>query len=244
MKASRFMLHGLALLLLWASANGVLVKDSLPDVTTLNQDLTIFIDPPEGHSSPAALGVFVRPSDPDAIVYYDEQGDDPELSGDNALTYNSPYLQLDTPFKASRNRTISFIARLKITTEVLGVNVITYEISEKVIRHFFVEGSARALSYGHLVPGVESGGYFVSFGLEMAATARAQVAGGQEFADFNTTLGIGTYLHQVEALNLTGIDRDLTGFEGGFPGAYPLVTNMTFNIWSLFLQGVSFLFAQ
>lgn len=207
----------LSLLSLWicvSSQTVVYVNNS----GTLMSDLTIFIDPPEGHSSPAALGVFVRASDPEAVVYYDEQGGNPKLLTTNNLTYDSPYLQLDTPFKASRNRTITFIARLRVITEVAGVEETNYYVSEIVTRHFFVEGSARALSYGHLVPGVESGGFFVSFGLEMAATARAQVAGGQEFADFNTTLGIGTYLNQVAALNLTKIDTDLTGFEGGFPG--------------------------
>ena len=40
-------------------------------------------------------------------------------------------------------------------------------------------------------------GNFVSVRLEMAAAARAQAAGGQEFADFSTELGVGTYIGQV-----------------------------------------------
>jgi hypothetical protein len=55
-------------------------------------------------------------------------------------------------------------------------------------------------------------------GLEIEAAARAQLAGGQEFADFATPLGVGTYATQIRALYLLGIDPDLQGFEGGFPG--------------------------
>ena len=51
----------------------------------------------------------------------------------------------------------------------------------------------------------------------MVASARAQAAGNQEFADFSTYLGLGTYEPQIQALNLLRIDPDLKGFEGGFP---------------------------
>ena len=68
------------------------------------------------------------------------------------------------------------------------------------------------------MPGVESGGYFVRVGIEMSAEARAQLAGGQEFADFATELGIGTYSDQLRLLHLLSIDPDLNGFEGGFTG--------------------------
>jgi len=44
-------------------------------------------------------------------------------------------------------------------------------------------------SFGYFVPGVESGGNFVRVGLEMKALARAQLVGGQEYADFFTNLG-------------------------------------------------------
>lgn len=72
------------------------------------------------------------------------------------------------------------------------------------------------ISYGFLVPGVNGGGYFVRITLEMESKARAQLAGGQEFADFNTTLGIGTYQNQLRLIHLPSIDPDLIGFEGGF----------------------------
>ena len=62
--------------------------------------------------------------------------------------------------------------------------------------------------------------------LEMKATARAQTAGSQEFADFYSPLGIGPYwsivassglpYSQLEVLTLPSIDPDLNGFEGGY----------------------------
>jgi hypothetical protein len=52
--------------------------------------------------------------------------------------------------------------------------------------------------------------------IEVPSAARAQVAGGQEFADFNTSLGIGTYATQMKLLHLPSIDRELGGFEGAF----------------------------
>lgn len=52
--------------------------------------------------------------------------------------------------------------------------------------------------------------------IEVPSAARAQVAGGQEFADFNTSLGIGTYATQLKLLHLPSIDPELIGFEGAF----------------------------
>ena len=65
---------------------------------------------------------------------------------------------------------------------------------------------------------METNGYFTRMGIEESAAARAQLAGGQEFADFATELGIGTYANQLRALHLPSIDPDLMGFEGGFSG--------------------------
>lgn len=69
------------------------------------------------------------------------------------------------------------------------------------------------------MPGIETQGYFVRLGVEMEAAARAQLAGGQEFADFATKLGMGPYQKQLTLLHLPSLDPDLTGFEGGFTGA-------------------------
>ena len=181
---------------------------------TVLPTLILVVDPPDGHSSPAALGVFARANHPDAIVFFDTNGNSPTFESENR-TYRSPFIQLDTPFQASRNRTIAMVAYLEIENED---GTVTVGRSELIRRNYFVEGAARENSFGFLVPGVESGGFFIKFGLEIAAQARAQVAGGQEFANFSSRLGIGTYDVQVAALDLVSLDPDLTGFEGGFPG--------------------------
>ena len=194
------------LFILCCNGQAIVARSDITNSTTL----VLYVDPPSGHSSPAALGVFARASNPNALVYWDEDGNPPTLSS-NFLTYDTPYIQLDTPFKASRNRTLAVVA-VMINDEG------EMERSEQYILRYFVEGSARPSSFGFLVPGIESGGYFLRYGIEIAATARAQVAGGQEFADFFTNLGIGPYGTQLTALDLLAFDPDLQGFEGGFPG--------------------------
>ena len=49
---------------------------------------------------------------------------------------------------------------------------------------------------------------------DISSPDRAQAAGGQEFADFATELGVGTYKNQARPLELPSIDPDLNGFEG------------------------------
>lgn len=73
-------------------------------------------------------------------------------------------------------------------------------------------------SYGFFVPGPETQGHFLSVALEMKATARAQSAKGQEFADFFSDLGIGTYKTQANSLHLPSLipGLPLLGYEGGF----------------------------
>jgi len=205
---------------------------------TLSNSLILVVDPPEGHSSPAALGVFARASDPDAVVFYDTNGNSPTFNSKN-LSYRSPFIELDTPFQASRNRTIAMIAYLETENEDGTVTIVR---SELIRRNYFVEGSARENSFGFLVPGVESGGFFIKFGLEIAAQARAQVAGGQEFANFSSNLGIGTYDVQVAALDLVSLDPDLTGFEGGFPGEFTSFPH--YCILKLSCQHVYFSFSE
>jgi hypothetical protein len=179
-----------------------------PEISN-SSTLILYADPPSGHSSPHAMSAFVRANDKNALVYYDDKGELPTLESP-FLTYDTPYIQLDTPFKASRNRTLIVIA---VVIDETGI----YR-SQQITLRYFVEGAARPFSYGFLVPGIESGGYFLRYGVEIAATARAQVAGGQEFSDFFTDLGIGPYGTQITPLNLLRFDQDLTGFEGGFPG--------------------------
>jgi hypothetical protein len=76
----------------------------------------------------------------------------------------------------------------------------------------------------------------------MESQARAQLAGGQEFADFNTTLGIGTYQEQLRLIHLPTIDPDLIGFEGGFSSTPPLPSLHDFSSsehqqWLLWILG-------
>lgn len=202
------LLEGAELLL----PSDVQIKRRHDILNATDQDFLLYIDPPNGHSSPAVLGVFIRANDPNVLIYYNDDGKDPvALSSSTPLTYDKPYIQLDTPFKARRERTLVIIAVVKDDDGF-------WYRSEQTTLNYLVEGSARPDSFGFLVPGIESGGYFVRYGIEMVATARAQVAGGQEFADFFTNLSIGTYDKQVSALDLLDIDPELQGFEGGFPG--------------------------
>jgi len=165
----------------------------------------------EGHFAPTALGMFVWSNFDGATFYYDDNGQLPTFNSSKA-SVAKPYIQITTPFKASRNRSITVVGVLEDSK-----NPGSYFRTQQHTIKYFVEASARASSYGYLVPGIESGGYFLQFQLEVAATARAQPAGSQEFADFNTNLGVGTYSSQIQALHLPSIDSDLTGFEGGFP---------------------------
>ncbi|RYH14860.1 hypothetical protein EON65_32820 [archaeon] len=175
----------------------------------LLSDFELFHDPPNGHFSPTALGVFVWSNLDGVKIYYEDSNTSPTI-GSSYATKASPYIELDTPFKGSRNRTLTLIG---IYTDSDGRLFKSQQLTLK----YFVEASARPFSYGYLIPGIESSGYFVQFAMEIKGSARAQAAGSQEFADFFTSLGIGTYSNQIQALNLLAIDRDLQGFEGGFP---------------------------
>lgn len=172
-------------------------------------NMKLFVEPSNGTFSPHALTIFVRCSNPLALAYYTLDGSPPTLSS-TFTTYDQPYINVDTPFAVKRNRI------LRIICAVIEVDSL-YALSPEIKNHYAVEATDRPGSYGFLVPGVESSGYFLRVGLEMSAAARAQLAGGQEFADFATPLGVGTYATQIRALNLLGVDPDLQGFEGGFP---------------------------
>ena len=175
--------------------------------------LELFYDPPNNHQTVTVLGVFVRVfSDPDARIYYNENFDsDPRTPNmnDPYCTWDSAIIELNTPFKGSRIRNITIIA------VAMEAGIITSR-SEAIQLTYFVEGSDRPYGWGFLVPGVQSNGYFVKMRIEQPASARAQVAGSQEFADFFNELGYGPYDAQLQVLNLKGIDPGLNGFEGGF----------------------------
>jgi hypothetical protein len=184
--------------------------------------ISLIFDPPDGFVSNTGLGVFVRAIfdiESDIKIYYEVGALEapvvqPTLKSSYA-TPKSPYILLDTPFKASRNRILTIICVVQYYDE-LG-DIVEFRSDPRTIG-YVVEASARPYSYGFLVPGVESNGMFIKFGMEVAGKARAQTAGGQEFANFFTELGKGTYDGQVRPLNLTILDPDLVGFEGGFPG--------------------------
>jgi len=187
------------------------IASSIP----LHNDLNLFIDPPDGSFSPCALGLFVRSNKDTAQIYYEFEDVYTQVVAEPSIasaftTWNAPYIHLNTPFGATRNRSVTIIAVWWDYSQQKFVR------SNSMALHYIVEADARPLAYGYLVPGVESSSYFLKFVIEMKAAARAQVAGGQEFADFNTDLGVGTYLNQIIPMRLLDMHPDLTGFEGGF----------------------------
>ena len=82
-------------------------------------------------------------------------------------------------------------------------------------------------SYGYFIPSLPSEGTFLRIALELPILPRAQISIGQEYSDFYTPLGIGAYEGQITALPLLDIDKDLSGFEGGFTASVPK-TSTTF----------------
>jgi len=179
--------------------------------------ITILYEPPCGFLSVSALGVSAMCKSPynkpTCRIYYSfeklntvpAQPTQPTEASPYA-TINNPYIHMDSPFGTNRNRTVTLVA----------VDTATNYRSEPLILWYLIEAEARPGAYAFMVPGVETDGYFVKLALEMKAQARAQAAGGQEFADFNTNLGVGTYSGQIVPLHLPNLDPDLNGFEGGF----------------------------
>lgn len=168
----------------------------------------VYFDPPNGTASPSAMGIHVSTNLEPSRVYYDLFGNSPTL---NSLYTSAaaPYITVTTPFQGGRNRTITLIGTY---TDNRG----TIFRSNLITLKYFIEAASRPNSFGYFIPGIESSGYFVQVKLEESAAARPQSATSQEFANFFTNLGIGTYDTQVSAIRLTDIDPDLEGFEGGF----------------------------
>lgn len=183
-----------------------------------SQNLDLSYDPPNGTSTPTALGLCAHSIMENAIIFWTEDGGpgkeakDPTLKS-KYVTRAAPYIQLDTPYGFRRERFVKLIALdFDITSS-------KFWVSKQLYLRFIVEADTRRSAYAFFVPGVESGGYFVGIGIEMNATARAQTSGAQEFSDFTTTpLKLGTYPGQVHPLSLTDIptQSDLRGFQGGF----------------------------
>lgn len=165
-----------------------------------------------------ALGLYVHTTDDNAKVCYKFGVSDGSVDYDwNEVTVDcplfatneNPYIPIWTPFQAERRRYISLVGIAP--SDLTWVRTPVYNLI------YDVEAGARPNSYMFFVPGLETSGQFLRIGLEMAATARAQASSGQEFADFNSPLGVGTYINQVTNLTLTMMDPLLKGFEGGVP---------------------------
>jgi hypothetical protein len=190
------------------------LSNLIVNLTSIIEDdsIQLIYDPPSGHFSPTALGVYVEVVDlPSALVYYSFDDFGPSLSNSYA-TFTSPYIQVDTPFAASRVRPLTIVAVYR--DPVLGDRR-----SKQHKLTYSVESLSRPSSYAYFIPGIESSGYFLRVGLEEVATARAQIVGNQEFADFfnrGSKGTLGTYRKQIQALHLPTLDPDLIGFEGGY----------------------------
>lgn len=211
------------LLCLWACSRNVFVSPLGAIVSSadfvLDPTITLLYDPPSGSFSPTALGVYVQVTNPlytqSAKIYYEFEvinaystslviiPQNPTLAS-KSCGFSNPYIHMNTPFGARRNRTLTIVA------------VVDGKRSLQHTMWYIIEADSRPDAFGFLVPGVETSGYFVKFIIEMSAAARAQAAGGQEFADFYTASGVGTYQGQLYPLPLSKLDPDLTGFEGGF----------------------------
>ena len=143
-----------------------------PDGTDL---LSLYFDPPSGYFAPTALGVYVSCNlGPICQIYY-EIGDAnqiynaPSLNSRSA-TDSSRYINIDTPFGATRARNLTIIAVANIKGTLIK--------SQQVTLMYYVEAAARKGippfkpwlgpdggmpgAYGWLVPSVQSHGYFVS----------------------------------------------------------------------------------
>jgi len=186
---------------------------------TLDNTLKVFYDPPENSTIPNALGLYVWCNNKNAKIYYnlDLLGNYQPVTFDSEyVDFSAPYIHIATPYQSSRVRGVQLIA-------VLSNGDGTYKRSALTKLSYFVEGSDRPNSFAFLVPGKNSDGYFLKIAIENKASARAQSAGSQEFADFYADDGVGTYAKSVTAtaqvsfMRLLDIDPDLTGFEGGIP---------------------------
>ena len=79
-------------------------------------NLTLQIDPPGGAFYPTSIGLYVRASDPNAIIFYSFDGSLPNVTCPTA-TYYSPYIEIDSIAVTGilvaaqlRNRTITIVA--------------------------------------------------------------------------------------------------------------------------------------
>jgi hypothetical protein len=133
-------------------------------------NFTLVYDPPYNATTVTAMGIFVRAhvdgvESTEAVVCYctDEErvvnvhgGFDYPIEVDplgvRQATYNSPYIQLATPFKATRIRYIAMIAILAVQElDSSGDTITIMYRSTPVLLRYNVEGGARPLAYGTLL---------------------------------------------------------------------------------------------
>ena len=184
--------------------------DAITATIAADSNLILTHDPPDGAMTPHAMGVYVYCTEESARIYYETDGAASVSLSSAYATRTAPYIHIGPVFGATRERTLAIVC-------VFQDNDGTYTRSNQIELNYIVETDARPLAYGFLVPGVESDGYFLKFVIEQKAAARAQVAGGQEFADFYTYLGIGPYVtpRQIFHMKLNDLMDDMNGFEGG-----------------------------
>lgn len=123
-----------------------------------SEEMILLYDPPSGHFSPTALGVYVSvvgKYSQTALVYYSFSKEGPTLLNSYA-TFTSPYIQVDTPFGASRTRTLTIVAIQEIPSGFIR--------SKQHTLTYYVESLSRPYSYGFFVPGIETSGYFLRVG--------------------------------------------------------------------------------
>lgn len=135
-----------------------LTTDYIQDTVSLSSSLTLLYDPPDQHVSPTALGVYVQSNDPSAVIYYEFDGSMPTFSSPY-VTVSTPYIEMDTPYLASRNRSITIVAVQKTYDG--------YARSEQYTLNYYIEATNRPYSYGFLVPGIETSGYFLKVGFSL-----------------------------------------------------------------------------
>jgi hypothetical protein len=201
----------------------------ISDIQDRSHSLTIFYDPPYGASFNTVAGIYVRPSDPKAIIFYEHNVAEEAIIYPNmtspVATVLQPYIQMQTPFRryASTGAAIEPSTLRNLTLTLVAVSVHNqYWIRSKVYEiRYYVEGQARRNSTAFLVPGVQTDGWFVKFKMEMRSALRAQAAIRQELADYDTTerspdpltgvisikrqrrIATGTYKQLLSLLHLT-----------------------------------------
>jgi len=219
------------------SSSRRLQADPTVPITELNfiEDPTIqiYCDPPGGFV-PKALGLFARATrmvgiapnevEEKGVIYYEVSNTEgnlikPPTLNSPMLTYESPYIHVFTGFDSALLKTIVMTAVFGQGDEAV---LIPFRSANKTLE-FTVEGGDRQNSFAFMIPGVETAGHFLRVALEVQAAARAQSAGSQEFANFYTPGGIGTYpkTDKMDAQVLwydlpNELDKDLDGFEGGY----------------------------